>query len=53
MNILFNERGLLEPGVSREGRVNLELPVGASASVAQLGDTDPTVEEEEYIDLGL
>ena len=53
LNILSNERGLLEPGVSREGRVSFELPVGASASVAQLGATDPTVEEEEYVDLGL
>ncbi len=53
LNMLFNERSLLEPGVSREGRVNFELPAGASASVAQLGDTDPTTEEEKYVDLGL
>ncbi len=53
LNILFSERSLLERGVTREGRVNFELPVGASASVAQLGDTDPTVEEEQYVDLEL
>ena len=53
MNVLFNERGLLEPGVSREERVSFELPGGASASVAQLGATDPTVEGKEYVELGL
>lgn len=52
-NILFNERSLLQPGETREGRVNIELPLNTSASVVQLGDNDPNVNEEKYVDLKL
>lgn len=52
LNILFNEKSLLEPGMTREGEVNFELPVGASGLVLELGDADPNVEEEQYVDLG-
>ncbi len=53
LNILFNERSLLEPGMTREGEVNFELPVGASGLVLQLGDADPNVDEEQNVDLEL
>jgi hypothetical protein len=51
-NILFNELGLLEPGEAREGRVNFGVLPDAEGFVARLGDTDPTVREEKYVDLG-
>ena len=51
-NILFNERSLLKPGETKEGKVNFELPVGSSASIVQLGDTDPATNEEKYVNLG-
>ena len=59
--ILFNERGLLDPGEKKEGRVNFDLRipfnVEPSADLTgfrlQLGDGDPTVEEGKLIDLGL
>lgn len=51
-NILFNEMSLLEPGVTREGRVNFVVSADASGFKAQLGDADPTVNEERYVDLG-
>ncbi len=52
---------LLDPGEKREGRVNFDLsvPIGADPSAdlsgfrLELGDGDPTVEEEELIDPGL
>ncbi len=58
--ILFNERGLLDPGEEREGKViyNLEVPFGVNPEAdlsgfrLRLGDGDPTVSEEEYVDLG-
>ena len=58
--ILFNERALLQPGEEKEGKVvyNLEVPfeVNPEADLSgfrlRLGDGDPTVEEEEYVDLG-
>ncbi len=58
--ILFNERRLLDPGEEREGKVifDLEVPfeVDPSANLSgfqlQLGDGDPTVEEEKQVDLG-
>jgi hypothetical protein len=53
LNILFNERSLLEPGTTREGEVNFELPVGASGLVLELGDTDPNVDEEQHVALEL
>ncbi len=57
--ILFNERGLLDPGEEREGKViyNLEVPFGVNPEAdlsgfrLRLGDGDPTVEEEEHVDL--
>ena len=59
--ILFNEKGLLDPGETREGRVNFDLsvPFGVDPSAdlsgfrLELGDADPAVEEEELVDLGL
>jgi hypothetical protein len=59
--ILFNERGLLEPGEEKKGRVNFDLriPFGVNPSAdltsfrLKLGDGDPTVEEERLVDLGL
>jgi len=51
-NILFDELGLLEPGETREGKVNFGVSPGARGFVARLGDTDPTVREEKYVDLG-
>jgi len=51
-NILFNELGLLQPGETREGKVNFGVLPNAEGFVARLGDTDPTVREEKYVDLG-
>ena len=51
-NILFNELGLLQPGETREGKVNFGVLPDAEGFIAQLGDTDPTVREEKYVDLG-
>ncbi len=51
-NLLFTEAGLLEPGQAKEGKVNFEVVPTSSDFVVQLGDTDPTVEEERYVDLG-
>jgi len=50
-NILFNELSLLQPGESRAGKVNFEVLPNAAGFVALLGDTDPTVNKEEYVDL--
>ena len=52
LNILFNEHSLLEPGETKEGRVNFEVLPRASGFVVLLGDTDPTTSEGEYVDLG-
>ena len=57
--ILFNERGLLDPGEDKEGKVNFDLrvPFGANPSAdlsgfrLRLGDGDPTKKEEKYVDL--
>jgi hypothetical protein len=51
-NILFNELSLLQPGETREGKVNFGVLHNAEGFVAQLGDTDPTLHEEKYVDLG-
>ena len=51
-NILFNELSLLQPGETREGKVNFGVLPNAEGFVAQLGDTDPTLHEEKYVDLG-
>jgi hypothetical protein len=52
LNILFNEHSLLEPGETKEGKVNFEVLPRASAFVILLGDTDPTASEGEYVNLG-
>lgn len=52
-NTLFNEKSLLQPGATEEGEVNFELPVGASGPVLQLVDTNPNVDEKQYVNLGL
>ncbi len=51
-NLLFSEAGLLEPGQTKEGRVNFEVLPSSSGFKARLGDTDPTADEERYVDLG-
>jgi len=51
-NILFNELSLLQPGETKEGKVNFEVLPNAAGFVALLGDTDPTVSKVEYVDLG-
>lgn len=58
--ILFNERRLLNPGEAKRGKViyNLEVPFGVNPAAdlsglrLRLGDGDPTVEEEKYLNLG-
>lgn len=50
-NILFNELGLLQPGEKREGKVNVGVLPTAEGFVVELGDTDPTVSEERYVEL--
>lgn len=58
--ILFNERGLLDPGEKREGKVNFDLTVpfetDPSADLSgfklRLDDGDQTEIGEEYVDLG-
>jgi hypothetical protein len=51
-NILFNELGLLHPGETKEGRVNVGVLPNSEGFIVRLGDTDPTREEEEYVELG-
>jgi hypothetical protein len=59
--ILFNERGLLDPGEMEEGKVvyDLEVPFGVDPTAdlsgfhLRLGDGDPTVAGEKRVDLGL
>lgn len=58
--VLFNERALLDRGEEEKGRIvfDLEVPFGVNPSAdlsgfrLRLGDGDPTVEEERYVDLG-
>jgi len=60
-NPLFTEEGLLDPGEKTEGRVNFDLSVPFGQDPAldlsgfklELGDGDPTAEEEKRVDLGL
>jgi len=52
LNILFNDRSRLEPGATKEGRVNVGVLLDSSGFTALLGDTDPTVSEGRYVDLG-
>lgn len=51
-DLLFTERSLLEPGESREGRVNFAVTADASGLKARLGDTDPTVDDDRFVSLG-
>ena len=59
--ILFNERALLNPGEEKQGKViyDLEVPFGVNPRAdlsgfrLRLGDGNPTVKEEKYVDLGL
>jgi len=58
---LFTESGLLDPGEEVNGRVNFDLNVPFSQDPTldrsgfslELGDGDPTAEEEKRVDLGL
>ena len=60
-NPLFTEEGLLDPGEKVEGRVNfdLQIPFGEDPTLdlsgfeLELGDGDPTAQEEKSVDLGL
>ena len=52
LNILFNEKSLLQPGTTKEGKVNFEVLDNSSGFTALLGDTDPTVSEGRRVDLG-
>jgi len=60
-NPLFTEEGLLDPGEEAEGEVNFDLSVhfgqdptlDLSGFKLQLGDGDPSAEEEKRVDLGL
>jgi hypothetical protein len=60
-NPLFTEEGLLDPGEEAEGEVNFDLSVhfgqdptlDLSRFKLQLGDGDPSAEEEKRVDLGL
>ena len=51
-NILFNENSILEPGKTKEGQANFELPLNTPASLLRLGGNNPNANEEEYVDLG-
>jgi hypothetical protein len=52
LNILFNEKSLIEPGATKEGRVNFGVLPSSSGFRALLGDTDPNASEGRYVDLG-
>ena len=52
-NLLFDETSLVEPGATKEGRVNFGVLENASGFTARLGDTDPTTSEEEDVNLRL
>lgn len=59
LNVLFNEKGLIEPGESKEGKVyfDLEVPFGveslkeATGFTAAFKGTDPTTVNEKEIGL--
>lgn len=51
-NLLFSEYSLLEPGATKEGRVNFGVLENSSGFTARLGDTDPTSSEEQEVNLG-
>ena len=58
--ILFNERALLDPGEEKRGEVVFDLAVpfrvNPSSELSgfrlRLGDGDPTVDDERYVELG-
>lgn len=52
LNILFNEHSLIQPGESKEGKVNFGVLPNSSGIRALLRDTDPSVSEGRYVDLG-
>ena len=52
LNILFNEKSLIEPGATKEGRANVGVLPNSSGFRALLGDTDPNASEGRYVDLG-
>jgi hypothetical protein len=52
LNILFNENSLLQPGVTKEGKVYFEVLPRSSDFKVRLGESDPTMSEGEYVDLG-
>lgn len=51
-NLLFSEFSLIEPGETKEGTVNFGVLNNSSGFIALLGDTDLTVNEGRYVDLG-
>ena len=50
-NLLFDESSLIEPGVTKEGRVNFGVLENSSGFTARLGDANPTTSEEEDVNL--
>jgi hypothetical protein len=52
LNILFNEKSLIAPGATKEGRANFGVLPNSSGFRALLGDTDPNASEARYVDLG-
>lgn len=50
-NILFNQESLLQPGATKEGQANFELPHALSPSLLEVGN--PNSGSKEYVDLGL
>src|SRR5215218_4969585 len=52
LNILFNEKSLIEPGATKEGRANFGVLPNSSGFRALLGDTDPNASEARYVNLG-
>jgi hypothetical protein len=51
-NLLFSETGILEPGDTKEGRVNFEVLPDSSGFRARLGGTDTNASEGRYVNLG-
>jgi hypothetical protein len=52
-NILFGEASLIQPGDTKEGEANIELPAGVSVSALQVGDTKQRASSEGYVNLEL
>ncbi len=51
-NLLYSDTGLIKPGETKEGKVNVEVLPHSSGFTAHLGDTDPNSSQGRYVDLG-